>query len=67
MKFHRQSLSRLLLLVGLMFLVTGIKALPFRVVAEPYYDIALLAQKLKTSRYSPFENPTGIFFKKGNK
>lgn len=65
MKFYRQSLSRLLLLMGLMFLVTGVKALPFRVVAEPYYDIVLLAQKLKTSRYNPFENPTGIFFKKG--
>lgn len=32
----------------------------------PYFDITILAKRLKTSRYSPFENPTGIYFNKGD-
>lgn len=37
----------------------------YQVRVKPYYDISLLSKKLKTSRYSPFENPTGIFFQAG--
>ncbi|ASW73966.1 T9SS C-terminal target domain-containing protein [Chryseobacterium piperi] len=34
---------------------------------EVYTPVDVLAKALKTSTYSPFENPTGIFFKKGTK
>lgn len=37
----------------------------YQIEVKPYYDIGLLSKKLKTSRYSPFENPTGIFFNAG--
>lgn len=39
----------------------------FRVtVAEPYRPIEDLAKELKTSTYSAFENPTGIYFQQGD-
>lgn len=41
------------------------KATPVDFVAIPYYDIHLLAGQLKTFRYSPFENPTGLYFVAG--
>ncbi len=41
------------------------QAAPVNFVAIPYYDIHLLARQLKTSRYSPFENPTGLYFTAG--
>ncbi|MFO8000997.1 MAG: M60 family metallopeptidase [Marinilabilia sp.] len=32
---------------------------------EPYRDVHDLAEELKTSTYNQFENPTGIYFQKG--
>lgn len=32
---------------------------------EPYREVSDLARELKTSTYSQFENPTGIFFEEG--
>ena len=34
---------------------------------EPYRSISSLAGELKTSGYNPYENPTGIYFKAGQK
>lgn len=33
--------------------------------AEPYEPVKDLAERLRTSQYSKFENPTGIFFEEG--
>lgn len=33
--------------------------------AEPYEPVKDLAERLRTSQYSKFENPTGIFLKRG--
>lgn len=32
---------------------------------KPYYPVDKLAQELKTSAYSRFENPTGVYFEEG--
>ncbi|MGL5682620.1 MAG: M60 family metallopeptidase [Marinifilaceae bacterium] len=53
------------LLLSVATIVSAKKANTHKVVAQPYYDIALLAKELKTSRYNPFENPTGLYFKQG--
>lgn len=46
-----------------MLFISNINAqYPYIVDAVPYYDIAMLSKQLKISRYSPFENPTGLFF-----
>lgn len=42
-----------------------VQAASVNFVAIPYYDISSLAKQLKTSRYSPFENPTGLYFTEG--
>lgn len=54
-----------MLLLSVMLPVVSLGVNVKKVVAEPYYDISLLAKKLKISRYNPFENPTGMFFQKG--
>lgn len=33
--------------------------------AEPYEPVKDLAERLRTSQYSKFENPTGIFLRRG--
>lgn len=57
----------ILVVIGILleFSATAKQPHPYQVVAEPYYDIELLAKKLKTSRYNPFENPTGLVFNEG--
>ena len=35
------------------------------ITAEPYEPVKDLADRLRTSQYSKFENPTGIFFEEG--
>lgn len=35
------------------------------ITAEPYEPVKDLADRLRTSQYSKFENPTGIFLRKG--
>ncbi len=32
---------------------------------SPYYPVSQLSKELKTNSYSQFENPTGVYFKKG--
>ena len=51
-------------LLNISFWITA-QAASVNFVAIPYYDIHLLAKQLKTSRYSPFENPTGLYFTGG--
>ena len=50
-------------ILGLLNVCFGItvQATPVNFVAIPYSDINSLAKQLKTSRYSPFENPTGLY------
>lgn len=56
-----------------LFLLLSFLALPFlgiranKIIVKPYYDTRLLSQKLNIGRYSPFENPTGLYFEKGDK
>lgn len=64
-KHWKQTLVVWGILLGWLFPVIAAETMPYKVVAEPYYDIDLLAKKLKTSRYNPFENPTGLYFKQG--
>ena len=54
-------------ILGLLNVCFGItvQATPVNFVAIPYSDINSLAKQLKTSRYSPFENPTGLYFEEG--
>lgn len=48
--------------------LTGIYTTRYRVGSfEAYRDIRSLARELKTSGYDPYENPTGIYFTKGEK
>ena len=54
-------------ILGLLNVCFGItvQATPVNFVAIPYSDINSLAKQLKTYRYSPFENPTGLYFEEG--
>ena len=64
-KFLKKVSRPLGLMLCLSISIMIVHAESHKVVAEPYYDIALLAKQLKTSKYNPFENPTGLFFKAG--
>ena len=64
-KFLKKVSRPLGLILCLSVSIMIVHAESHKVVAEPYYDIALLAKQLKTSKYNPFENPTGLFFKAG--
>lgn len=49
-------------------LLSGTYSTRYRVgTFEAYRPISSLAQELKTSGYDPYENPTGIYFSKGEK
>lgn len=55
--------TKLLTIILLLFAFISVYAQKqYQIEVKPYYDIGLLSKKLKISRYSPFENPTGIFF-----
>ena len=58
---------KIIFILGLLNVCFGItvQATPVNFVAIPYSDINSLAKQLKTSRYSPFENPTGLYFEEG--
>lgn len=48
--------------------LSGIYTTRYRVgTFEPYQTIKSLSKELKTSGYDPYENPTGIYFTKGEK
>lgn len=48
--------------------LSGVYTTRYRVgIFEPYQTIEGLKRELKTSGYDPYENPTGIYFKKGEK
>lgn len=48
--------------------LSGIYTTRYRVgTFEAYRDLHSLAQELKTSGYDPYENPTGLYFAKGEK